>query len=152
VVGTGAKVWDDMGQHRLRVTQPQAPEPVFVDRTGRRRRLARAAGIVVGCLLAAYVAVVAFGLVSGAGVPMTPWPAATPSHRVVPPLEARVAAPRDGAKATPTPRATAPSRHVRPAGGAPATTRTTASPTASTAKPGQGHSYGRTKSPNPRKP
>lgn len=137
-----------MGQGRHAATR--VLEPVFVDRTGRRRRLARNAGIAVGCLLAAYLAVVAFGLVSGAGAPMTPWPAAKPSHPAALPRHdrnpARQETPRPEAK--PTPSATVRSRRPHPSSSAPAT----APAATSTAQPGQGHAYGRTKSPNPRKP
>jgi hypothetical protein len=54
-----------MEHNQPAATEVLEPEPVFVDRTGRRRRHARNAGIAIGCLLAAYLAVVAFGLVSG---------------------------------------------------------------------------------------
>ena len=141
-----------MGHNRPAATQVLEPEPVFVDRTGRRRRLARNAGIAVGCLLAAYLAVVAFGLVSGADAPMTPWP--KPSHSAALPrhgrIEARQETPRPEAK--PTPSATVRSQRVRQPSSAPTTARTTAPASTSTAQPAQGRAYGHTKSPNPRKP
>ncbi|GLY75197.1 hypothetical protein Airi01_034640 [Actinoallomurus iriomotensis] len=141
-----------MGQNAPAATQE--PEPVFVDRTGRRRRLVRNAGIAVGCLLAAYLAVVAFGLVSGADAPMAPWPAPKPSHRAALPrhdgMTARPDTPRPAAR--PTPSATARTRRAQPPRSAATTTRTTAPAATSTTQPGQGRAYGRTKSPNPRKP
>lgn len=135
-----------MGHEPPAATAVLEPEPVFVDRTGRRRRLARNAGIAVGCLLAAYLSVVAFGLVSGADAPMTPWPAPKPSHRTVLPRPGRIAARQDTPRpeSKPTPSTTARSQRVRSPGSAPAATPT--------AHPGQGRAYGRTKSPNPRKP
>jgi hypothetical protein len=143
-----------MGQNNPVATEMLDPEPIFVDRTGRRRRLARNAGIAVGCLLAAYLAVVAFGLVSGADAPMTPWPAAEPSHRAVLPRNGRIPTRQDAPRpeAKPTPSATVRSQPMHPPSGAPTTARTSAPAAASTAQPGQGHGYGRTKSPNPRKP
>jgi hypothetical protein len=143
-----------MRQNGPTATDVLDPEPVFVDRTGRRRRLARNAGIAVGCLLAAYLAVVAFGLVSGADAPMTPWPAAKPSHRAVLPRNGRIGTRRDTPRpeAKPTPSATVRSRRTHPPSGDPATARTSAPTSASTTQPGQGHGYGRTKSPNPKKP
>jgi hypothetical protein len=135
------------------MTEVLEPEPVFVDRTGRRRRLTRKVGIAIGCLLTVYLAVVAFGLAGGAGAPMTPWPAPKPSHRAVPPRHGQAATRQDTPQpeAKPTP-STSRSPRVRPSGSAPATTRTTAPAAASTAHPGQGRAYGRAKSPNPRKP
>jgi hypothetical protein len=143
-----------MIQNQPAATEVLEPEPVFVDRTGRRRRLARNAGIAVGCLLAAYLAVVAFGLVSGADAPMTPWPAPKPSHRTVLPRHGRIAARQDTPRpeAKPTPSATVRSQRVHPPSSPPTTARSTAPAAASTAQPGQGYAYGHTKSPNPRKP
>ncbi|MCW2945404.1 MAG: hypothetical protein JWR24_2121, partial [Actinoallomurus sp.] len=63
------------------LTEVLEPDAVFVDPTGRRRRLVRNAGIVVGCVLTAYLVVVGFGLVTGTGVPLTPWPDVKPSHQ-----------------------------------------------------------------------
>jgi hypothetical protein len=151
-----------MGQNQSAVTEVLEPPPVFVDRTGRRRRLARNAGIAVGCLLAAYLAVVTFGLVSGADAPLTPWPAPKSSHRAVLPRQGESGARQDASRpvAKPTPSDTVPSRRVHAPGSAPTTapaaaptTAPAAAPTAApTAQPGQGRAYGRTKSPNPRKP
>ncbi len=130
-------------------------EPVFVDPSGRRRRIARNAGIVVGCLLAAYLATVAFGVVTGSRVPLTPWPASRPSARAARPghddvlrrapvhtattprTRSRTTAPASGA--SPTARATA------PAGSA----RASASPTPT--HPGRGRAYGLAKAPHPKK-
>jgi hypothetical protein len=135
------------------VTEVLEPDPVFVDRTGRRRRLARNAGIAIGCVLTAYLAVVAFGLVSGADAPLTPWPALKPSHGAALPGHGGSTARRDASRPVirPTPSATAPTRHT--SAPTPRTTATTAPPTtAPPAQPGQGRAYGRTKSPHPKKP
>lgn len=150
-----------MGQNQPAATEVLEPVPVFVDRTGRRRRFARNAGIAVGCLLAAYLAVVAFGLVSGADAPMTPWPAPKASYRAVPPPRhgESAARERDASRpeVRPTPSGTLPSRRVHAPSSpsttkAPTTAPTTAPAAPPAAQPGQGHAYGRTKSPNPRKP
>lgn len=152
-----------MGHNQLATTEVLESVPVFVDRTGRRRRLARNAGIAVGCLLVAYLAIVAFGLVSGADVPMTPWPAPKTSHRAVPPRHGESAVRERNASrpaVRPTPSGTLPSRGAQapssPSTKAPTTAPTSAPTTAPaaapTAQPSQAHAYGHTKSPNPRKP
>jgi hypothetical protein len=48
-------------------------QPVFVDVSGRRRRLIRHGGIVLGLLLSAYLAMMGVGLLTGTHIPMTPW-------------------------------------------------------------------------------
>lgn len=135
-------------------TKTLEPDPVFVDHTGRRRRLARNVGIAVGCALVAYLAVVAFGLVSGSGAPLTPWPDAGPSRvGALPPQRGsaghgtarprttqRTAVPTPSSRETSAPRSRTSSR----------TAPGTAAPTP--ARAGRGHAYGVTKSPHPKKP
>ncbi|MFC0042734.1 hypothetical protein [Actinomadura rayongensis] len=61
-----------------------AAEPVFVDPTGRRRRLLRGLGLAAGGLCALFLAGVGLGAATGARVPMTPWTADGPSATVSP--------------------------------------------------------------------
>ena len=63
----------------------QSPEPVFVDRTGRRRRLFAAAGAVGGVLLALASLVLVAGFTgAGAGyLPALPEPAGSKGHSAV---------------------------------------------------------------------
>ncbi|RFU40986.1 hypothetical protein DZF91_14285 [Actinomadura logoneensis] len=49
--------------------------PVFVDLSGRRRRMGRQAGIACGGLLAAFLLAMGIGVATGANVPGTPWKA-----------------------------------------------------------------------------
>ncbi|MFC5186603.1 hypothetical protein [Actinomadura harenae] len=49
--------------------------PVFVDLSGRRRRVGRRAGIACGGLLAAFLVAIGVGVATGASVPGTPWTA-----------------------------------------------------------------------------
>jgi hypothetical protein len=48
-------------------------EPVFVDGTGRRREILRAAGAALGVVLVGYVVVLGVGLGLNANVPVTAW-------------------------------------------------------------------------------
>ncbi|WP_433327703.1 hypothetical protein [Spirillospora sp. CA-294931] len=54
--------------------EPATGSPVFVDASGRRAKGARRLGVLAGGLLAAYLAVVGTNLMTGADVPLTPWP------------------------------------------------------------------------------
>lgn len=113
-----------------------------MDPSGRRRRFARVAGIVAGCLLAAYMVVVASGLLTGSGAPFTPWPGVTGTPRAAPPARGGVAPP-----------GRSPSRRASPSPDPrPRPTRATASPRPSASARGHGHAFGLTKRPNPRKP
>jgi hypothetical protein len=150
------------------VTDVLEPDPVFVDPTGRRHRLLRPVGLAVGCLLGGYLVIVGFGLVTGTGVPLTPWPDAEPTHHaglpghggLVPkraPSPPRTSGPANGAMphgpmpGGPMPGTAVPS--TRPTD-TPTTgvTPTAASPTATATRPGKGHGYGLTKTPHPKKP
>jgi hypothetical protein len=136
------------------VTRPHGRHAVFVDPTGKRRRLAGWAGITAGCLLVAYLAIVGFGLVTGSGAPLTPWPEAKPSHPdAAPRAIGPQLMPRSSPSATKRRMVSAP-----PSGAAPVAARSvpaathpaTAAPT--TTHPGRDRAYGLTKSPNPKKP
>lgn len=50
------------------------PQPVFVDRTGRRRRLAVLAGSGLGAGLLVSLGAIALGLFAGGSVPVPGWP------------------------------------------------------------------------------
>ena len=52
----------------------QTSDPVFVDTTGRRRRLARRTGFVAGLLIAGFLVIIGTGLFAGADMPLSPWP------------------------------------------------------------------------------
>lgn len=141
-----------LDSHVHQVTRPRGRHGVFVDPTGRRRRIARGVGIAVGCLLTAYLAIVAFGLATGSGAPLTPWPDAKPSqHDAAPRLGVRHPKPRSfhSASKRPTvrssPSGAAPTAQTAP----PATRPATTAPT--TTHPGRGRAYGLSKSPNPKK-
>jgi hypothetical protein len=122
-------------------------EAVFADPSGRRHRLARTLGIVVGCLLAAYMVVVAFGLLSGSGAPFTPWPGASSTPQGAPAARGGGAppgpSPSGHASATPTP---SPSTRPR------TTQSSTPRPTPVATTRANGRAHGLTKSPNPKKP
>ncbi|MBC6457809.1 hypothetical protein [Actinomadura sp. HBU206391] len=139
----------------------QPPAPVFVDATGRRRRLTRRVGVISAGLLAGYLALVGVGLFAGADLPMTPWPGngggkngigAEPGHQ----RKSKTPSPdaHSGTAPAPTspgvspPSLTAPRQTATPGTG----------PTATTSAPGKAGAHatpravGRTKSANPRKP
>lgn len=138
------------------------PAPVFVDATGRRRRLTRGVGAICATLLTGYLAVVGVGLFTGTDLPLTPWPGngganngvgAEPGHqrtRAEPPspdARSRGASPLAPAASTTPPSTTAPRTAVPGA-----------EPTATVTAPGRSESratpraVGRTKSANPHKP
>lgn len=132
-------------------------EHVFVDPTGRRQRILRYGGIVVGCVLAAYLATVAFGVVTGARVPLTPWPASGPTSAAAPPGHGgsmlRQAPARTAPARRPRPRAAVPAHGTATGGAAPASSPATSAAVASPTptRPGNGHAYGRTRAPHPKK-
>ncbi|HEX6472451.1 MAG TPA: hypothetical protein VF069_25385 [Streptosporangiaceae bacterium] len=129
--------------------------PVFVDVTGRRRRLVRHLALIACVLVAAYVGVVGVGLLVGARAPLTPWPgqaehgpdAGRPSRtakatRVTPPARATaVPSPRPGT--------------ARPAASGSAAAGTAPQPTPTLSHPGNSHATpranGRTRAPSPKK-
>ncbi|MCO6006559.1 hypothetical protein NE236_16360 [Actinoallomurus purpureus] len=150
-------------------TEELEPDPVFVDPTGRRAKIMRRAGIALGCLVAAYLALITVGLATGARVPLTPWPQTKHSKSgpaedgLMPrsgarnPLPGRSSAagvpPSGPAPTTATSHApTGGTRSAAPGTTAPATPGSPTPPvvpTTATTAPGKGHGYGRTKKPHP---
>lgn len=144
-------------------TEALEQEPVFVDPSGRRRRFARATGIIAGCIIAAYAVVIVFGLITNTRIPLTPWPSAGAPHRADAPgqgLRLRVGRPVPSpdhvgmvAPQQPRPTTRPVTRTPSHAGTKPtATPIPTTAPTTASTHPNNGHAYGRTKSPNPKKP
>ncbi|MET8834932.1 hypothetical protein ABZV78_13590 [Micromonospora sp. NPDC004540] len=121
--------------------QPGAAPPVFVDRTGRRRRLTVIAGTAMGLGLLTSFGLILAGLFFDSSVPLPGW-----TDTKVPPIEAGVDAPPRGEERTsPSPRppsvtSTSPSAPaptaVHTTAPARATTSTAPRPTGSV--PGQG--------------
>lgn len=109
----------------MRGIRHRRPEPVFLDRSGRRRRLVGIVGAVLGVLLAASVVVLLAGFVGGApvavpglppaghaGQPGGPTTAPAPKRIVDPlvtPAPVRVA--QTGGGATPSPAGTTTRAH-----------------------------------------
>lgn len=120
--------------------QPGGAPPVFVDRSGRRRRLTVIAGTAMGLGLLTSFGLILAGLFFDSTVPLPGW-----SDTKVPPIEAGVDAPsRGGDRTSPSPRPS-PVTSTSPAPGSTATrttapTRTTTStaPRPSSTAPGQG--------------
>lgn len=107
-------------------------------------------GIAVGCALTAFLVIVAIGLVTGSGAPLTSWPGTKPSHREAAPREHQArhqSKPSPSVKTQPSvsPSGTRPATHNEPAATHPATT-------APANPPGRGHAYGLSKAPHPKKP
>lgn len=130
--------------------QPGAAPPVFVDRTGRRRRLTVIAGTAMGLGLLASIVLILAGLFFEAPVPVPNWPDSRPAR----PIEAGLDG-RDGFGSSPsanpspatstTEPASAPTRAVTPEAShtAPQTARSTW-----TDHPGQGDERRATPKPN----
>ncbi len=120
--------------------QPGAAPPVFVDRTGRRRRLTVIAGVAMGLGLLTSFGLILAGLFFDSSVPLPGW------SDKPPPIEAGVDAPPRGGKPTsPSPRppsvtSTSPSAPAPAASRTTAPTRaaTSATPHPTTSVPGQG--------------
>ncbi|MEH0820881.1 MULTISPECIES: hypothetical protein [unclassified Micromonospora] len=115
--------------------QPGGAPPVFVDRTGKRRRLMTVAGTAMGLGLLTSIGLIAAGIFGGSTVPLPGWT----DPRARPPVEAGVDAPEElGQPASPTP-STRPSA-ASTAG--PTPSRTAGPPVATTARPGSQQSDG----------
>ncbi|WP_460366965.1 hypothetical protein, partial [Actinocorallia lasiicapitis] len=103
-------------------------KPVFVDGTGRRRKLMRRAGLGFGALLGGYALVLGIGLGTGADVPMDDWIAPPKTERPkiesVPTLLRRTPEPEAAGTRPP---GTAPAKPA-PAGTAPPEPSTAAPP------------------------
>jgi hypothetical protein len=131
-------------------------ESVFVDASGRRRRLIRRMGLAVAALLMGYLVVVGVGLFVGADVPLTPWPGrgGNPGQGVGAELGRQGnGTPRPTAHPTTTTPSTSPSATARPGGTTPTRTdRTSAAATSPARSSRAATAPGHTKSPNPHKP
>ncbi|MEH0845133.1 hypothetical protein V6U81_22355 [Micromonospora sp. CPCC 205711] len=80
--------------------QPGGAPPVFVDRTGKRRRLTVIAGTVMGVGLLTSLSLILAGLFGGSAVPLPGWS----DPKVAPPIEAGLDGPNEiGQPASPTP-------------------------------------------------
>ncbi|MGK5673382.1 hypothetical protein ACSNOB_11150 [Micromonospora sp. URMC 106] len=121
--------------------QPGGAPPVFVDRTGRRRRLTVIAGTAMGLGLLTSLGLIAAGLFMDSSVPLPGWSDSRPAA----PLEAGVDGRDELGGASPTaPRPSPATRtsvptptHSRTAGAVPAAGAPTARPNPSE-QPGQG--------------
>ncbi|MEU1689401.1 hypothetical protein [Micromonospora sp. NPDC005707] len=109
---------------------PGAAPPVFVDRTGRRRRLTVIAGVAMGLGLLTSLGLILAGLFFDSTVPLPGWSDTKP-----PPIEAGVdAPPRDAKPTSPNPRPPSVTS-TSPSAPAPAASRTTAPTRAATPPP-----------------
>lgn len=118
---------------------PRSPDPVFVDRTGRRRRLAVLIGVGAGTALVASLALIVAGFLGGSSTSIPGWPTGPkrPDRGVV--ADQVVASPTGPGVRPPVATTTGTSGNGTgrtaaplPAGAAPA-------PTTPAARPGQGH-------------
>lgn len=121
---------------QIRRDRPEAPsgipDPVFVDRTGRRRRLAVLAGVSVGVGLLASLGLIVAGLLGGAPMPIPHWPDGGSQHQ---PAGGVVA---DKVSASPeSDRSPMTSMPVRTTSRTPAVT-TSVAPAPTATRPGQG--------------
>jgi hypothetical protein len=138
------------GQGRRR-----ASAPVFVDVTGRRRRIVRHIVVIAGLLVTAYLSVVGVGLLAGADAPLTPWPGRAPHS---PDAGAGLTGPSSGATrdtSPPSPAASSPrAGATRPAAVSSGAATAAAQPTA-VSHPGNSHATphanGRTRTPGPKR-
>ncbi|RKN24096.1 hypothetical protein D7147_03625 [Micromonospora musae] len=130
--------------------QPGAAPPVFVDRSGRRRRLTVIAGTAMGLGLLTSIALILAGLFFDAPVPVPGWPDSRPAQPVEAGLDDRAGL-GESPSVSPTPitpstaPAPTPARSVSP--DATGTTPRTAQP-ARTDHPGQGDEHRSTAKPN----
>ncbi|MEV0425178.1 hypothetical protein [Micromonospora sp. NPDC050495] len=117
--------------------QPGSAPPVFVDRTGRRRRLTVIAGTALGLGLLTSLGLILAGLFFDSTVPIPGWS----ETKVRPPVEAGVDAPDDPAtRPGPTPRPATRTASAAPSPSRPAATRATVptAPGPTSSNPGRG--------------
>ncbi|HEX5596701.1 MAG TPA: hypothetical protein VFX61_11905 [Micromonosporaceae bacterium] len=122
------------------------PRPVFVDRSGRRRRMAVFAGIGIGAGLLVSLALIVAGLFTGSSVPLPGWPDGIGQHQQDGPKLEPVPVPTTSAPASPT-RTDSPSQPGDPTSTTTATPRPTAPAPATTERPGQGDEHRATQPP-----
>jgi hypothetical protein len=116
---------------------PSVSVPVFVDRSGRRRRVMVGAGGVLGFALLISVVVLVAGVMTGAPLPLPQWPDGgqrDPGHTTV-----DGSTPSTGpSSGPPTAPAPPPAGERSPAPSAGGTAGAAATPSASTDRPGRG--------------
>ncbi|MGI8331562.1 hypothetical protein ACRYCC_16485 [Actinomadura scrupuli] len=123
------------------------PLPIFVDASGRRRRLLRRAGLAAGVVLAGFLVLIGVGVATGSDVPLTPWSAPGASHE-----PAAGSTPGGPGAVTPLPKGGSAGPSARPSGTAPAvpavvrsaapqasTSQGPAAPAATATHPGRSH-------------
>ncbi|MEU8179765.1 hypothetical protein AB0B85_07865 [Micromonospora sp. NPDC049044] len=133
--------------------QPGSAPPVFVDGSGRRRRLTVIAGTVMGFGLLTSLALIAAGLFLDTSVPLPGW---SDDSRGTRPVEAGVDGvkqPREARSPSPVTRTTAPLPRATPTVGdrTPTTAGTTATTTgapSATDRPGRGDEHRNTAKPS----
>lgn len=125
-------------------SEPQQTKPVFVDRTGKRRRLTVLAGVSIGVGLMVSLALIVAGLFAGSSAPLPGWPDGGGQHQQDDPVaeqpEASLPATTDPSTVT----------TAVPARTAPTTAATPGQPTG-TDRPGQGESHRNTPASKPTK-
>ncbi|MEU4471422.1 hypothetical protein [Micromonospora sp. NPDC023888] len=132
-------------------SQPGSVPPVFVDGTGRRRRLTMIAGTAMGLGLLTSLALIAAGLFLDTSVPLPGW---SDDSRGTRPVEAGVdgvSPPRVAESPSPSPaaRTSAPMPRATPTSDRSPTTTATATGTPSaTDQPGRGDEHRRTAKPS----
>jgi hypothetical protein len=138
--------------------RPTVSEPVFLDRTGRRRRLVAAAGASAILLLTLMVLALLAGVTGIAPKTMPGWPAADGRPRPARPIPDRTepapsAASRAAATRRTSPTAPPSTSTDQPSGTEPTTmgpaTTLPSTPTASPTRPGNGHGRNPSHTPNP---
>ncbi|HEU5159684.1 MAG TPA: hypothetical protein VFU43_22005 [Streptosporangiaceae bacterium] len=136
----------------------RAAAPVFVDVTGRRRRIVRHLVLIAALFATAYLSVVGVGLLVGADAPLTPWPGqARHSPDVDAGLTGGPPGRAVGGPSPPSSAATSPRPGVtrRATTDAAAPAATTPPATAAVSHPGNSHATpraaGRTRAPSPKK-
>ncbi|HEX5594496.1 MAG TPA: hypothetical protein VFX61_00505 [Micromonosporaceae bacterium] len=129
-------------QERRPETRNLESRPVFVDRTGRRRRMTVLTGVSIGVGLLVSLGLIVAGLLTGSPVPLPGWPDSVGQHQQDPAdSNPPDPAPTSAAPAPTTSTATSPTPIAPASTAAPTTTapRSTApAPPSNSANPGQG--------------